>query len=74
MVMTYMIMEEVEHINSKSLIDKYPTEIHSIILDDKYKKLDKSYAAKVKKLHIIHCSKKLRSYTIKYCIRIYITV
>ena len=67
-------MEEVEHINKKNSIDKYPTDIRSILLDDKYKKLDYSYAGKVKKLHIIHCSKNYKSYSIQDCIRIYITV
>ena len=49
-------MEEVEHIDTKTKIDKYPTDICSILRDCKYEKLHKSYAAMVKNLHVIHCT------------------
>ena len=53
-------MEEVEHIDTKSKMDKYPTYICSILRDCKYDKLHESYAALVKTLHVIHCTKKLQ--------------
>ena len=53
-------MEEIRHKSTKNQIDKYPKDVRKILLDDKYTKLNSKYAGKVKKLHIIHCSKKLQ--------------
>ena len=53
-------MEEVEHIDTKSKMDDYPTYICSILRYCSYEKLHKSYAGLVKTLHVIHCTKKLK--------------